>query len=686
MAAGQQALSSIMLKIPKIIRILALTAGLSPPAGMAASFPGVSVFAVPALETGRQAVIRDIAEERFDAALVRVDRLIAEAPEAASLRALRALALARTDRRDDAVAALAEAARLGFPDLGRLLASPPFAGLEKDPRVAALRPAPPRPGKPPAPEVVEGGWARVGENNTRWNDALGMFESYFTIPVVPTRDRGRATARGDDAPEIALLAKLRRRGLAAGHRGDLYDNRDREHSRLDRSRFPQLDAIAYRAPARAIDLDYGLNDRILFNATVFGNSSTAMVDPVLERSLSRLAMTTPGAPMRLFAQYAANQIYVYPEHRDHDPGSGDLFPAALPYLLTSQGSSGSDRPLLHAVALILAALRPDTKAFLREKGLIAPTIQMLFRRALAGDDAAYLDGAAHPSAFDGGRIDFVRVVRLANALTRDAVPPMARLRVAQEEFAGASPGPFADGLTEILFDTPSAAARVARGLAQTRRYVLDAGETADPNGRPLRFHWRLLRGDPGLVTLRPLDPDGRRVEATISWHERFLAPGRADLTTDRVDIGLFADNGAALSAPAFFSVYFPPRQKRVYDADGRLLSVDFADPARARRYEDPLLIPARDWRDAFDYAADGSLLGWTRTRKDGVSRFTRHGARILARDAQDRPVEAGRVAYPVTRDASGRLAVTETPTGEVLRYGYDAPGDAFGSVDSVTRP
>ncbi len=685
---GQGSYWALLFKIFKtggiIIVVLTGLTGLYPGPGAASDFPGVSVFAVPRLEAERVGALGDIAAGRFDDALARVERLMVQAPDAATLPALRGMALAAMGRYEDAVAALTLAAELGFGDIEGLLSAPLFAAVRSDPRLSSLSSAPPRPIRQPVPAPIDNRAGRVAEENTLWNARIGMFETFFDIRPTPSRDRGRVTAKGDDAPEIRLLAALRRGGLAAGHRGDLYDNRDRGHSRLDAARFPQLDMIYYTEAARAINLDYGLNDRILFNATVFGNSSTAMVNPALERSQSRLAMTTPGAAMRLFRQYAANQIYIYPEHRDHDPERGDLYPAALPYLLTSQGSSGSDSPLLHAVALILAALRPDVKDLLREHNLIAPTIQMLFRRALAGDDVDYLSGAAHPSAFDGSKIDFERIVRLANALSRDSVPPMARFTVLKEDFMGAPLYPFGDGLSEVLFDTPSAVARVAHGLARTRRYVLDAGETSDPNGRALRFHWRLLRGDPDLVSIRPLDAEGRRVEVMISWHERMSAPGRADLTTDRVDIGLFADNGAAFSAPAFLSLYFPPQQKRVYGANDELLMVDFADPERARRYEDPVIAPRRAWRDTFYYNGVGHLQGWTRTSKDGTFHFTRHGARILARDAQDRPTEAESVSYLLKPDAVGRLSVVETPTGDILHYGYDGP-DALGFVDTVTK-
>ena len=88
-------------------------------------------------------------------------------------------------------------------------------------------------------------------------------------------------------------------------------------------------------------------------------------------------MTRPDGtgPLRLWQNAAANQLYIYPAHKDYgakdgeakdgapaDGVIGDLFPANTPYVIVTHGSSGSDQPFLDAIAMILAAFRPDTKA------------------------------------------------------------------------------------------------------------------------------------------------------------------------------------------------------------------------------------------------------------------------------------------------------------------------------------
>ena len=78
--------------------------------------------------------------------------------------------------------------------------------------------------------------------------------------------------------------------------------------------------------------------------------------------------------------------------------------------------------------MIFAALRPETKAFLHDAQLLAPTVQMVFRRSLdpVRGREGYRSGIAHPSAIPGDQINLVRMVGLANALTPDTVPPMVR--------------------------------------------------------------------------------------------------------------------------------------------------------------------------------------------------------------------------------------------------------------------
>ena len=278
------------------------------------------------------------------------------------------------------------------------------------------------------------GIANVDAGNTGWNPATERLEPRFAFPEKPT---ARVLPSGKGPAAQNILAELWKRGRAAGNHGDLYDNRDRGHSRLDPAKHPQLAQVAYAEAARAADLDYGLNESLGFDRPTLGNSSTAITGGALWRSLPRYAMTQADGtgPLRLWQNAAANQLYVYPAHKDYDAKNGDLFPANTPYLLVSRGSSGSDKPFLDALALIYAAFRPDTKARLEAEDLLVPTVQMVFRRSLQNvrSRADYLSGAAHPAAYEGFQINPARMVSLANSIKPDAIPPRVTLAVTAED-------------------------------------------------------------------------------------------------------------------------------------------------------------------------------------------------------------------------------------------------------------
>jgi hypothetical protein len=468
-----------------------------------------------------------------------------------------------------------------------------------------------------------------------------------------------------------LLKDLYAAGRAAGNRGDLYDNRDRGHSRLPRRDHPQLAHVTYDAAAQAEELDYGLGDRMIFDAPTIGNSSTALTAGPFWRSQPRLALTggDGSGPVRLFQNYLTGMIYVYPEHRDHDPERGDLIPANTPYMLISQGSSGSDRPHLEALAMTLAAFRPETKAFLHANGLMASTVQMVYRRSQTTvlSREAYLSGLAHPSVFDRRVLNPARMVALANAIAPGDVPPMVLLRVEEETEAVEGRDFFGADLSERYFDTPSAIARIWRGSGYSRTMVVSAEATRDPNGRPLAFTWTVLRGDPERTRIEVLNPEGTRARITVDWQDPRPVPGLPEITSARVDIGVFANNGVHDSAPAFVSLLLPRHETRVYETgpDGamRIASIDHAPEDAA--YADPALFPRMGWRDDYIYAPDGTPLGWLRTRDGAETDYDAEGRRVLTRGEDGSPGRVEEVAYGLGADRRGVPLVEERSTGRL---------------------
>jgi len=422
-----------------------------------------------------------------------------------------------------------------------------------------------------------------------------------------------AEATGDG---VRLLRHWWAEGRAAGLAGVFYDNRDGGHSRLSRTDFPQLTHIDYGPELVQQGLDRALAGRFLFRAPVLGNASMAVTGGNAPRSLPRLAMTDPGAPMAAFLGHVHNHLHVYPAH--HDYREADLFPASLPYLVVSRGSSGSDQPVLRALALAMAALRPDTRARLEAEGLLASTLVMLLRRGVAGP-LGYLTPAGHPAVIERAQLRPATMMQLAQTITPDTIPPLVRLEVQGEGFA---PAAGLSGESERLFDTPSAVARLWRGWDAQRQMTLSAARTADPNGRPLEFRWVLVSGDPARVRIEPLDAAQSRARLTIDWHDAPVPVAPGGLPSARVEIAVIAWNGAQYSAPALVSVAFPAHERRLYapgpDGRPRLQAVDYDAEARGAAH-DPVLWWSAPWRDLAVHDDAGRLIAWRRQFRDGSS-------------------------------------------------------------------
>src|SRR2546425_10792004 len=119
---------------------------------------------------------------------------------------------------------------------------------------------------------------------------------------------------------------------------------------------------------------------------------------------------------------------------------------------------------MNALACTLAAFLPDVKKHLTKTGTLMPTVQMIFRmpNKPVTTPELYLTGLAHPTVFEGGSVDPVKMVRLAHEMTSNNVPPMVQLRVVEEDHPVVGRDYFDVGARETLFDTPCVIARVWR--------------------------------------------------------------------------------------------------------------------------------------------------------------------------------------------------------------------------------
>jgi hypothetical protein len=281
---------------------------------------------------------------------------------------------------------------------------------------------------------------------------------------------------------------------------------------------------------------------------------------------------------------------------DHDPGHngvgdgyGDLYPTNTPYLLTSQGSSGSDQPFMRALPFTLAAFRPEVKKNLIDTGLLMPTVQMILRstnKHLA-NSREYLTGKAHPTGFEGAWVDPLRMVKLAHAIRADNIPPLVKLKVLEETRTVSGQDFFEPAdYTEQHADTVAVVSRIWRGSAHRRRMVVSAEDSLDVNNKPLTFTWVVLRGDEKRIGIKPRNKRGSVAELTVSSHERRPVAPRSALESNRVDVGVFAHNGALHSAPGFVTFFSLDCEGRTYE-EGKPVEIGYGMGQTELKVADP---------------------------------------------------------------------------------------------------
>ena len=404
--------------------------------------------------------------------------------------------------------------------------------------------------------------------------------------VSPSQDR--SVICRDGSPAAELINRWFAEGKAAGNEGIYYDNRDGAHSDIPIQNYVGLERTSYSEAEQRAQLNAGLPGHIMPGITI-GNCSMAS-GARQAGSLPRIYYTFPKGLRFLSGQYLSNNLYVFPEHQDHDPGLngstgfGDLYPTNTPYLVISQGASHSDRPFVHALLKTLAAFRPEVRKRLAERGMIAPTLQQILRSHYGpqGNSFDYLSGLSHPTVFDGKLLDETAMARAAQAMRIDTLPPLIHLELVREDMAfhGVDyfePEPLR---SETLNNSNAVIARIYRTHRNPRSITVSARQSIDINNRALTYRWILLRGDPQHVKITPAI-DGGQAQISISYPPRRPVHADSPITSNRVDIGVFASNGHHYSAPGLITFFTLANENRCYAPDGRLLEIDYASRSHA---------------------------------------------------------------------------------------------------------
>jgi hypothetical protein len=381
------------------------------------------------------------------------------------------------------------------------------------------------------------------------------------------------TTRTDDIAK--QLNEWFANGTAAGLQAITYENRDGQHSPLNTGQYPLLQVF------KSTETDKGAATQIRATPTL-GNCSMASAATQLG-CLPRMYMMDPGGNRFLAQQYLSNNLFIYPEHQDHDIGAngisggyGDLLPLNTPCLLISQGSSYTDQPFLQALLSTTAAFRPETQKALIEKRLLCPTLQSILRRAnkMVRMPEDYFTGRAHPVVFDGSQIDEAKMIHIAHSMTPEGIPPVVAMQILEEtqveegknffETVGAHPW--------RLSDTPVSIARILRGNEAEHGMLISLEKTLNPAKGPLQMRAALLQGDPRFVRIE-IGEGKPFIRLRVRWQPPVITA--TGIRSHRIDIGLFADNGVNISAPSIISFYMLPNEMHFYDEQGHVSEIHY---------------------------------------------------------------------------------------------------------------
>lgn len=352
----------------------------------------------------------------------------------------------------------------------------------------------------------------LGEQNLGWDFDTGVFDARMNL-----------VARG-----------------VGKNLGDLYFNRDGDHSLLVVTNYPGLTRVKLDKRGRecGADLDF---PNILFPYPVFGNASRALVSGPMRRSIPRAIMTTAASQLKAAQRfYLANQVWVFPAVMDYPTKtyeticSNDVFSSVAPYWIATEGRSWSDQYYLKAALEISGSLHPLVKKEIVARGHLAPTVQTLIRQSLktVKTEEDYLSPRAHPTCFPPNGLDLPRLKKSAAALRPETIPPVAGVRQVQ-----GTPVNLVGQPAELTYATPFAWAFVLRAAETNRIFHIRAQGAQE-------YAFAAVHDEKGLSKVERLGPDLARV--TID---------RSGMTpTNRIDVAVFGKNaGTGWGAPAFVS-------------------------------------------------------------------------------------------------------------------------------------
>jgi len=233
---------------------------------------------------------------------------------------------------------------------------------------------------------------------------------------------------------------------------------------------------------------------------------------------------------------------------------------------------------------------------------------------------------------------------MANAITIDKIPPLAKLRLISDTYGGIRGQDYFDTIdVHPHFQTPASIAFVWRNFNHTQKIRVSAADSYDVNGYPLTYTWSVIRGEPSRVRITPLNDQKTEADIEIDYHPSEQIVPEDPRVSSLVIIALFAHNGFYYSAPTYITSYTQPNETRIYEPKSkRLTEIQYETNRDMIR---PVSVNKTWERDTFNYTPTGALYGWTQTKADTEYDFTKEGYRIISWYADETPEYVQDVSY-----------------------------------------
>lgn len=318
-----------------------------------------------------------------------------------------------------------------------------------------------------------------------------------------------------------------------------YENRDGFHA--------VANGFENTIQADSTRASFGLNTTEIYTGgIVLSNSSTASNPTEEEGSNTRFAdrWWVNWFPMR--EAWQKGTIQFFPEYRDYD--AFDWFKINQPYVITSQGSSGSELNELTRCREMLEATPKEVRRWMIDNARVGDVVSYFMR---SNQYDGYLDPLSHRVVVDQGyTID--ADIALAKSLFVDAMPPRLSISVVSDSNDIRDRNNIPTTST-IRTDEIAGFLRIDGTPSRTIEVKLHSD-------KPCEFHWIKCQGE-CAITFSDAAKSHARITIPHQCDFPVTKPDGSVLVSNRVEVVAVAFDGKHYSSPVFVTEYFSPQSR-----------------------------------------------------------------------------------------------------------------------------